>query len=160
MARNETVGKIVLPNAAFSGKDYVYFTEYNYFDLAVDENGLWVIYAAEAEPHSLLVSKLDLVTLRAEKTWNISVTHQNFGNGFIVCGVLYLVQDATQPSTVISYAYDLYTKEVIVLPGPIKFLNPFQMNIMIAYNPRDKKIYSWDNGNQLIYPILASQGGR
>ena len=146
----------MLHNAAFNGKDYVYSTEYNYFDLAVDENGLWVIYAAEAEPHSLLVSKLDPTRLEVEKTWNISVTHQQFGNGFIVCGVLYLVQDATQPTTNISFAYDLYAKQVVVLPGPIKLLNPFQMNIMIAYNPTDKKIYSWDNGNQLVYPILTS----
>ena len=39
LSKEATVAKTTLPHAAFTAKQYVYATEYNYFDLAVDENG-------------------------------------------------------------------------------------------------------------------------
>lgn len=153
---NETVGKITIENAAYSAKEYLYGVEFTYMDLAADENGLWVIYAAEQEPNSLLVSKILPDEMRLEKTWNISVVHRSYSEGFIVCGVLYLVQNTTDPSTMIEFAYDLYEKQFIEVLSPLKFLNPFQQTTMIAYNPSDVKLYTWDKGNQLVYPLLLS----
>ena len=149
-----TVGETSLWQAAYQSKDYVYNTEYNYFDMAVDENGLWVVYGAEGEPWTLLVSKLSPADLTVEKTWNITVQRHHYGNGFITCGVLYLIKDTKAKTTLIDFAYDLYTKENKSVR--LKFTNPFQMNNMIAYNPADNKLYCWDKGNQLIYPLLLS----
>lgn len=153
LVRNITLAKVYIPRAVYQGKDYVYYTEYNFFDLSVDENGLWAVYAAEAEPNSLLVSKLNTDDLRIEKTWNISVKHHDYGNGFVSCGMLYLLKDTTSKETTIDFAYDLYTKQI--LPSiHLKFNNPFQMNNMVSYNPVERKIYSWDKGNLLTYPLL------
>ena len=153
LQKKTTVAKQQLPNAVYQGKQYVYTTEYNYFDLAVDETGLWVIYGSNQNSFSLLVTKLDPVTLTIEKTWNLTVDHENYGNGFIICGVLYLVKDVRVKATVIDYAYDLYKKEKRSVR--LKFTNPFQMNNMISYNPLERQIYSWDKGNQLTYPLLV-----
>jgi len=41
LERETVVATLEIPNAAYQGKNYVHSTEYNYFDLASDENGLW-----------------------------------------------------------------------------------------------------------------------
>ncbi len=155
LEKEAIIAKTSLPHAAYQGKDYVYSTEYNYFDLAVDENGLWAIYAPENAPETLLVTKLDPADLSIEKTWNLTVQHQSYGNGFISCGILYLVKDTTTKNTIIDYAYDLYKKELLSI-NRLKFTNPFQMNNMLSYYPKDKKIFGWDRGNQLTYPLLMN----
>ena len=151
--KEAVVGSVEIPDAAYQGKNYVYSTEYNYFDLASDENGLWVIYSADNEDMSLLVSKINPYSMEIEKTWNITVAHQTYGNGFITCGVLYLIKNTHAKTTLIDFAYDLYTKQQLTSVR-LQFTNPFQMNNMISYNPLEGRIYSWDKGNQLTYPLL------
>jgi len=153
LQKESTVAKAVLPKAAFQGKNYVYNTDYNYVDLAVDESGLWAIYSLEQDDFSLMVVKLDPIDLSIMKTWNVTVDHRQYGNGFITCGVLYLVKDTRVKNTVIDFAFDLYTKEYFSNVRLI-FTNPFQMNNMVSYNPQKKQIYGWDRGNQLTYPLL------
>jgi len=136
------------------GTEYLYSTEFNYFDLAVDENGLWVIYGAKHQHSTLLVSKLDPDNLVIQKTWNITVRHRNYGNGFVACGLLYLVRDVVTASTVIDYSYDLYTKQRRAVSLP--FNNPYRKNTMIAFNHAERQIYSWDRGHLLTYPLLLN----
>jgi len=136
------------------GTEYLYSTEYNYFDLAVDENGLWLIYAAQEERQFLLVSKLDADDLTIQKTWNVTVRHRQFGNGFVACGLLYLIRDVVSPSTTIDYAYDLYSKQRRDVR--LTFNNPYRMNNMITYNHAERQIYSWDRGHLLTYPLLLN----
>lgn len=63
----------------------------NYFDLAVDENALWVLFHYEDEEF-LSVAKLDISNLTIYETWNLTlINHTEVANGFVVCGVLYLV---------------------------------------------------------------------
>ena len=150
---SETSVALEIPFATYHGESYLYSTKYNYFDFAVDENGLWVIYSAGNEHSSLIVSKLIPHSMQIENTWSVSVQHRNYGNGFITCGVLYLVKDTTTKNTVIDFAYNLYMNDQLsnVL---LSFTNPFQMNNMVSYNPRDKNLYSFDKGNNLKYPLV------
>lgn len=146
------VARLHLHDSNFNGNRFLYTSEGNYFDLAVDENGLWLIYAASSDDHSILVSKLNPWNLAKQNTWNISVRHQEYGNGFVTCGVLYLVKDTRTKNTVVDIAYDLYNNKMHSVR--LKFTNPFKMNNMISYNPRDQKIYGWDKGYQITYPVL------
>jgi len=45
LTRKTITGRIFLADVQFDGDDYLYDSEFNYVDLAVDENGLWAIYA-------------------------------------------------------------------------------------------------------------------
>jgi hypothetical protein len=146
-------GIVAIPDANYMDKEnYLYSTEYNFFDLSVDENGLWVIYGSSLDKNILNVAKLNHRTLVIEKIIPVSVDHQQYGNGFISCGILYLVKETDKKMTFIDFAYDLYNQEKIVIR--LKFTNPFQMNNMIAYDPRSQSLYCWDKGHQLIYPLL------
>lgn len=121
--------------------------------MSIDENGLWIIYTHESERDLVRVSKLDLADLTIQKTWKIPADQPRaFGNGWVTCGVLYLVSDVTSDLTHVNFAYDLYTKEGLNIS--LRFNNPYNMNNMIAYNHQDKTIYSWDKGYLLTYPLL------
>jgi len=99
------------------------------------------------------VAKLSTDDMTVEKMWTLSVQHHNYGNGFVVCGVLYLVRNTRVKTTQVDYAYDMYAEQQIS-GVRLSFTNPFEMNNMVAYNPSEKTIYSWDKGNQLVYRLL------
>ncbi|GFQ66636.1 noelin-2 [Trichonephila clavata] len=138
-------------DAAYSDGAYLYSTELGYMDVMADENGLWVVYSAK-HTNNTMVRKLHPYTLHTEYIWNVTLPHRNVGEMFIACGVLYAVDSVTAPSTRIRFAFDLYQNKV--LEANIQFSNPFRNNSMISYNPKHRKIYTWDKGNQLVYPIL------
>ncbi|XP_065323688.1 uncharacterized protein LOC135930827 [Gordionus sp. m RMFG-2023] len=85
------------------------------------------------------------------KMWNITLKYRFVGNAFMICGIIYGLKNAEIEHTVIDFAYDLYENEQIYLIIP--FDNPYQKTTMLSYNSRDKSLYSWDRGNQLIYPL-------
>jgi hypothetical protein len=90
--------------APHDGDNFLYTTEYNYVDFAVDENGLWVVYGLP-ENNNTVVIKMDAYTLKFEYAWNISVDHHKVGETFIVCGVLYAVDSVTERDSKIRYVY-------------------------------------------------------
>nr|XP_014343826.1 PREDICTED: adhesion G protein-coupled receptor L1 [Latimeria chalumnae] len=118
-------------------------------DLAVDENGLWVIYATEANNGRLVVSQLNPYTLRFEGTWETGYDKRSASNAFMVCGVLYVVRsvyeddDSELTGNRIDYAYNtnLNREE----PISIAFSNPYQFVSSVDYNPRDNQLYVWNN---------------
>ncbi|RWS09078.1 uncharacterized protein B4U79_04985, partial [Dinothrombium tinctorium] len=143
---------MVVPFAAHKpDKKFLYTTENNYMDIEADENGLWVIYTSN-DTSNTLVLKFDPNTLLYEKFWNISFDHQILGEMFIICGVLYGVDNVTTTNTKIKFAFDLYT-ETALEDVSIDFTNPFQNNKFIAYNAKYQKIYALDDRNAIEYPI-------
>ena len=108
------------------------------------------VYSVE---NAARVAKLSTDEMAVEKVWTLPVQRHSYGNGFVVCGILYLVRDTRVKTTSIDYAYDMYSEQPV--DGvKLSFTNPFEMNNMIAYNPAEKTIYSWDKGNQLVYRLL------
>ena len=152
LKQRRVIARAYIPEASYQDNNFLYSTEYSHFDLAADENGLWVIFAMDSQPTVTFVSKLNPLNLSIEKTWDVPAMHREYGNGFIACGVLYLVRDTRSKNTVIDFAYDLYAGEKLSVR--LMLTNPFQMNNMISYNANEQKIYGWDKGNLLTYPIL------
>eukprot|EP00106_Octopus_bimaculoides_P011061 XP_014778503.1 PREDICTED: olfactomedin-like protein 2A [Octopus bimaculoides] len=139
-----------MPKAISTGERSLYSFQYNYFDFAVDENGIWVLYGKNSSEETLIVVKLDGDTLQILKKWELPIKHRSYGNAFIVCGVLYLVQSVSKPKTKVEIVYDLYAD--VKLCKVLGFSNPFGHNYMIAFY--HKKIYGYDNGNEITYPVL------
>ncbi|XP_048104925.1 adhesion G protein-coupled receptor L1-like [Alosa alosa] len=126
-------------------------------DLAVDENGLWVIYATETNNGRLVVSQVNPYTLRFEGTWQTTFEKRLASDAFVACGILYAVRsvyqddDSEAGGDLILYAYD--TRRNQADPVHIPFPNPYQHVSSVSYNPRDNQLYVWNNYHVLRYPL-------
>ncbi|XP_030906721.1 adhesion G protein-coupled receptor L2 isoform X6 [Melopsittacus undulatus] len=126
-------------------------------DLAVDENGLWVIYATEQNNGMIVISQLNPYTLRFEATWETTYDKRGASNAFMICGVLYVVRSVYQDNesetgkNSIDYIYNtrLSRGEHVDIPFP----NQYQYIAAVDYNPRDNQLYVWNNNFILRYSL-------
>ncbi|XP_054021488.1 adhesion G protein-coupled receptor L2 isoform X12 [Melanerpes formicivorus] len=126
-------------------------------DLAVDENGLWVIYATEQNNGMIVISQLNPYTLRFEATWETAYDKRAASNAFMICGVLYVVRSVYQDNesetgkNAIDYIYNtrLSRGEHVEIPFP----NQYQYIAAVDYNPRDNQLYVWNNNFILRYSL-------
>ncbi|XP_041339019.1 adhesion G protein-coupled receptor L2 isoform X1 [Pyrgilauda ruficollis] len=126
-------------------------------DLAVDENGLWVIYATEQNNGMIVISQLNPYTLRFEATWETAYDKRAASNAFMICGVLYVVRSVYQDNesetgrNAIDYIYNtrLSRGEHVDIPFP----NQYQYIAAVDYNPRDNQLYVWNNNFILRYSL-------
>ncbi|XP_018610090.1 adhesion G protein-coupled receptor L1-like isoform X2 [Scleropages formosus] len=150
-------GEAIIANANYHDTSPYRWGGKSDIDLAVDENGLWVIYATEANNGRLVVSQVNPYTLRFEGTWETSFDKRLASNAFMACGVLYAVRsvyqddDSEAGGDVVLYAYN--TNRGREEPVNIPFPNPYQYVSSIDYNPRDNQLYVWNNYNVLRYPL-------
>uniref|UniRef100_A0A6Q2YPP4 Adhesion G protein-coupled receptor L1a n=1 Tax=Esox lucius TaxID=8010 RepID=A0A6Q2YPP4_ESOLU len=150
-------GEAIIANANYHDTSPYRWGGKSDIDLAVDENGLWVIYATESNNGRLVVSQVNPYTLRFEGTWETSFDKRLASNAFVACGVLYAVRsvyqddDSEAGGDLILYAYN--TNRAREEPVHIPFPNPYQYVSSVDYNPRDNQLYVWNNYNVLRYPL-------
>uniref|UniRef100_A0A3Q2YGH1 Adhesion G protein-coupled receptor L1-like n=1 Tax=Hippocampus comes TaxID=109280 RepID=A0A3Q2YGH1_HIPCM len=154
-------GEAVVVNANYHDTSPYRWGGKSDIDLAVDENGLWVIYSTEANNGRIVVSQVNPYTLRFEGTWATGFDKRGASNAFMACGVLYAVRSVFQDdegqadgrvgNDMVVYAYD--TSRGQELPIQIPFPNAYQYISSIDYNPRDNQLYVWNNYYVLRYPL-------
>lgn len=105
----------------------------NYLDLITDENGVWGVFGLAVD-NNTVVMKFDPLTMDIEFMWNISLSHHQVADMFIVCGVLYAVDHVEERETRIRFALDLYKNKLLDVELP--FSNPFKYTTSLGYNPR------------------------
>ena len=150
-------GEAVVVNANYHDTSPYRWGGKSDIDLAVDENGLWVIYATEQNNGMMVLSQLNPYTLRFEATWDTAYDKRSASNAFMVCGVLYVVRSTYEDNesevskSLIDYVYN--TKQKHGEYVDIHFPNQYQYIAAVEYNPRDNQLYVWNNFYILRYNL-------
>ncbi|CAI5642286.1 olfactomedin-like protein 2B isoform X1 [Oreochromis niloticus] len=125
-------------------------------EFAVDESGLWLLYPAlDTEgfhQEVILLIHLHPRDLQPIQTFRTGLRRGRYGNSFLVCGVLYAVDSMERRYANVTYAFDTHTLTHTV--PSLAFTNMHAHNSQLAYCPLDKKLYSWDNGHQMMYDVI------
>nr|XP_014344599.1 PREDICTED: latrophilin-3 isoform X2 [Latimeria chalumnae] len=150
-------GEAIIANANYHDTSPYRWGGKSDIDLAVDENGLWVIYATEQNNGRIVISQLNPYTLRVEGTWDTAYDKRSASNAFMICGTLYVVKsvyeddDNEATGNKIDYIYKTDVSEDGYVSVP--FPNSYQYIAAVDYNPRDNLLYVWNNYHVVKYSL-------
>ncbi|MEQ2229567.1 hypothetical protein ILYODFUR_020235 [Ilyodon furcidens] len=130
---------LLMPNSRYHSLKYLFHNSKTYFKFAVDENGLWVIFASNTDDN-IMVAKLHPNTFSVQSMINTAYPSAKAGNAFIVCRVLYFTDNRDKRVT---YAFDLETQSPLDASFDLKTQNGILA--MLSYYPNKRQLYMWDN---------------
>ncbi|CAL8240370.1 noelin-3a [Gadus morhua] len=119
-------------------------------DVMADELGMWAVYATNQNAGNIVVSQIDPDTLHVMQTWNTEYSKRNAGEAFMICGTLYITNSHMSGAKVY-YAYS--TKTSTYEYTNIPFHNQYFHISMLDYNARERALYAWNNGHQVIFNV-------
>lgn len=119
-------------------------------DLMVDEGGLWAVYATNQNAGNIIISQLDAETLNILRSWVTDHPKRSAGESFMICGTLY-VTNGYSGGTKVYYAYNTNSSSYEYMDIPL--VNKYSHLSMLDYNPRDRALYGWNNGHQVLYNV-------
>ncbi|XP_073443176.1 olfactomedin-like protein 3 isoform X3 [Dendrobates tinctorius] len=129
-------------------------SKFNYIDIVADEEGLWVIYATKENEKNICLAKLDPGNLGIEQMWDTPCPIENAESAFVVCGTLYVVYNTKLPSRsriqcIFDVSGTISSENVPIVYFPKRYGSHSSMK----YNPKEKQIYAWDDGYQILYKL-------
>ncbi|XP_009865146.1 PREDICTED: noelin-2, partial [Apaloderma vittatum] len=124
--------------------------KYHFRSLMVDESGLWAVYTTNQNAGNIVVSRVDPQTLEVLRSWDTGYPKRSAGESFMICGTLY-VTNSHLAGAKIYFAY--YTNTSSYEYTDIPFHNQYSHISMLDYNPRERVLYTWNNGHQVIYNV-------
>lgn len=133
------VESLTMANSRYNKLNYLLRNSKTYFKFAVDENGLWVIFAQDTED-KMMVAKLNHKTFSVMSLIDIAYPTIKAGNAFIACGVAYVSDDKDRK---ISYAFDLQKEKSLDVHLDLRVPNGILS--MMTYYPNTKRLIIWDN---------------
>uniref|UniRef100_A0A667WAS1 Olfactomedin 2b n=1 Tax=Myripristis murdjan TaxID=586833 RepID=A0A667WAS1_9TELE len=119
-------------------------------DLMADETGLWAVYTSIPNAGNILVSRLDPRSLEVLQSWDTGFPKRSAGEAFMICGTLYVTNSHLAGSKV-HFAY--HTNSSTYEYTDIPFHNQYSHISMMDYNPRERALYTWNNGHQVLYNV-------
>lgn len=127
-------------------------------DLAVDEEGLWAIYATPENDRHISMAKMDANTLDIEQMWDTSCPRENAEAAFVICGTLYVVYNTKQPGRsrvqCVFDVNDMVTSDDAPL---VYFPKRYGAHSSLKYNPLEQLLYAWDDGYQILYKLVLKK---
>ncbi|NXB91581.1 NOE2 protein, partial [Vidua chalybeata] len=119
-------------------------------DFMVDESGLWAVYTTNQNAGNIVVSRLDPQTLEVLRSWDTGYPKRSAGESFMICGVLYVTNSHLAGAKIyFAYRTDTSSYEYTDIP----FHNQYSHISMLDYNPRERVLYTWNNGHQVVYNV-------
>ncbi|XP_044294408.1 olfactomedin-like [Varanus komodoensis] len=141
--------RVTLEGAAFNNWFSYAGVNWQDFDFAGDEKGLWIIYSTESSKGKIIIGKLDPNTMNMIQKWQTSLFKPNATNTFMICGVLYALKRVSAHKEKIFYTYDTNTGMEGTTDIMIeKLAETFQS---VSYNPNDHKLYMYNDGYLVTY---------
>ncbi|XP_032378997.1 uncharacterized protein LOC116693864 isoform X2 [Etheostoma spectabile] len=142
---------LIMENSRYHQLTYLFPNSKTYFKFAVDENGLWVIFASNTDDNTM-VAKINPDTFIVELIINTHYPTTKAGNAFIVCGVLYFTDDKDRRVT---YAFDLKKESPLDASFDLRPANGILA--MLSYYPNKKLLYMWDSSSVKICKVKLKQ---
>uniref|UniRef100_A0A4W5M4U8 Olfactomedin 3 n=1 Tax=Hucho hucho TaxID=62062 RepID=A0A4W5M4U8_9TELE len=139
-----------LENAGFHNVYPYTWGGFSDIDLMADELGLWAVYATYQNAGNIVISQLNPETLQVLGTWNTEYSKRNAGESFMICGTLYITNSHLTGAKVY-YSYSTKTSSYEYTDIP--FHNQFFHMSMLDYNARDRALYGWNNGHQVLFNV-------
>ncbi|XP_069489489.1 olfactomedin-like protein 3 [Ambystoma mexicanum] len=153
----DLANKTVVDSAVFPVEDQVPvfgLSPFNYIDIAADEEGLWAIYATKENVNNICLAKLDPKTLGIEQMWDTPCPIENAESAFVICGAIYVVYNTKLPSrSRVQCVFDVSGTISTDNAPLVYFPKRYGSHSSMKYNPREKQIYAWDDGYQIIYKL-------
>ncbi|XP_028926072.1 gliomedin [Ornithorhynchus anatinus] len=137
-----------MDHALHFDRKYLFVNSKTYFRLAVDEQGLWVIYASSADASSILVARLDEATFSVLRHINTTYPRAKAGNAFVARGILYVTD--TKDARV-TFAFDLLEERQVEASFHLRA--SLSELAMLTYSPRERGLLAWEGGNLTLYPV-------
>ncbi|CAB1326819.1 unnamed protein product, partial [Coregonus sp. 'balchen'] len=139
-----------LENAGFHNVYPYTWGGFSDIDLMADELGLWAVYATNQNAGNIVISQLHPETLQILGTWNTEYSKRNAGESFMICGTLYITNSHLTGAKVY-YSYSTKTSSYEYTDIP--FHNQYFHMSMLDYNARDRALYGWNNGHQVLFNV-------
>lgn len=137
-----------MANSRYHNLNYLFGNSKTYFKFAVDENGLWVIFAADTDDDDTIVAKINTDTFTVESVIHTGYPTSKAGNAFIVCGVIYFTDDEDRKVT---YAFNLVKESPLDVSLDLRTGDGILT--MLSYYPNRKLLYMWDNSSVKICKV-------
>ncbi|XP_008282927.1 olfactomedin-like protein 3A [Stegastes partitus] len=151
----------VMDSAVFPLQDHVPvygLTPETVLDLAVDEEGLWAIYATRENERHISLAKMDTNSLDIEQMWDTNCPRENAEAAFVICGTLYVAYNTKQPGrSRVQCLFDvngMVTNEEAPL---VYFPKRYGSHSSLKYNPQEQLLYAWDDGYQILYKLIMKK---
>lgn len=127
-------------------------------DLAVDEEGLWAIYAISQSDQYISLAKLDPKSLDIEQMWDTNCPRENAEAGFVICGTLYVVYNTRQPGrSRVQCVFDVNGMISSDEAPLVYFPKRYGAHASLKYNPQEALLYAWDDGYQILYKLVMKE---
>ncbi|XP_056273231.1 gliomedin isoform X2 [Pseudoliparis swirei] len=139
---------LTVANSRYHNLNYLFGNSKTYFKFAVDENGLWVIFAADTDDDDTIVAKINTDTFTVESVIHTGYPTSKAGNAFIVCGVIYFTDDEDRKVT---YAFNLVKESPLDVSLDLRTGDGILT--MLSYYPNRKLLYMWDNSSVKICKV-------
>ncbi|KAL7980051.1 hypothetical protein Chor_001319 [Crotalus horridus] len=154
-----------IENSWYYERMYLFSTSKSYFSIAVDENGVWVMYRSRPDEH-IMVAEVEEETFSVLRHMNTTYPQSKAGHAFVACGVLYITDKNHMH---VSFAFDLLREKQIDARFELKLslsLEGFDQKAspasnatfvpvlaMLSYNWLNKHLHTWEHGFLRQYPV-------
>ncbi|XP_010018697.1 PREDICTED: olfactomedin-like protein 3 isoform X2 [Nestor notabilis] len=147
--------KTVVDSSVFPAEEQIPvfgLSPFTYIEVAADEEGLWAIYATKENEKNICLAKLDPTSLDIEQMWDTPCPRENAEGAFVVCGALHVVYNTRLPSrSRVQCVFDVSGTLSPEDASLVYFPKRYGSHSSMKYSPRERQIYAWDDGYQIIY---------